>query len=207
MGRLALRGHSTRGAEVISILEMYGGHNYHGAICDNPRLIYFVDDKLRIQSNITCKVNYDEFTILTVEEYNKEFPCRPGEYINIKLDDDKYYSDEIVKIIWGSKEDGPFYITKHGFACTIEDVEYIVPYDESNSSTVDNGQEVPPVMKLYKVIIKTYYFGIRMYELFVLADSEEEMKKVVHNKIRRDDDAEIVNFEEIDLKDTTNRVI
>lgn len=199
MERLAIKGHSTRGAEVVAILEMYGGYNYHGVICDNPHLIYFVDDKFRIQSNITCEVNYDEFIIFTVEEYNKEFPCKVGEYINVKLADDKYCSDEIVKIIWGSKEKGPFYITKHGYARTIEEVEYIVPYD--------NGQEVPPVMKLYKVIIKTYYFGIREYELFVLADSEESMRRTVNYKIRRDDEAEIVKFEEIDLSDTTNRVL
>lgn len=203
MGRLALRGHSIRGAEVISILEMYGGHNYHGAICDNPRLIYFVDDKFRIQSNITCKVNYDEFTILTVEEYNKEFPCRVGEYINIKLDDNKYCSDEIVKIIWGSKEKGPFYITRHGYSRTIEDAEYIVPYDESNCSIVDNGQEVLPVMRLYKVVIETFQLGYKYYTLFVKADSEQSMRRVVLDKIAGDKNAVIYHVEEIDLESRT----
>ena len=72
---------------------------------------------------------------------------------------------------------------------------------------LDDVNEVPPVMKLYKVIIKTYYFGTIGYELFVLADSEESMRTVVNNKIRRDDDAEIVKFEEIDLSDTTNRIL
>lgn len=204
MGRLAFRGHSTRGAEVIAILEMYGGVNYNSALGNNPGGIYFIEAD-NIVSDTIRRVNHEEFTILTLEDYLKKYPCKVGEFVNVNLYNGEYFSDEIVKIIWGSKEEGPFYITKHGYARTIEDVEYIVPYDESKSSIVDNGQEVPPVMKLYKVIIKTYYFGVRKYELFVLADSEKEMKKVVHNKIRRDDDAEILTFEEIDLKDTTNR--
>lgn len=205
MGRLALRGHSTRGAEVIAILEMYGGVNYNNALGNNPNGIYFIEAD-NIVSDTIRRVNYEEFSIFTLEDYLKNYPCKVGEFVNVNLYNGEYFADEIVKIIWGSKEEGPFYITKHGYARTIEDVEYIVSYVDSNSS-IDDGQEVPPVMKLYKVIIKTYYFGVRGYELFVLADSEEEMEKVVHNKIRRDDDAEIVSFEEIDLKDTTNRVI
>lgn len=206
MGRLALRGHSTRGAEVIAILEMYGGVNYNNALGSNPGGIYFIEAD-NIVSDTIRRVNHEEFTILTLEDYLKKYPCKVGEFVNVNLYNGEYFADEIIKIIWGSKEEGPFYITKHGYARTIEDVEYIVPYDESNSSIVDNGQEVPPVMKLYKVTIKTYYFGIRMYELFVLADSDESMRSTVNKKIRRDDDAEIVGFEEIDLKDTTNRVI
>ena len=197
MGRLALRGHSSRGQEVIAILEMYGGINKNQAFGNNPDGIYFIEVD-NIVSDTIRRVNYEEFSIFTLEDYLKNYPCKVGEFINVKLSNGKYFADEIVKIIWGSKEEGPFYITKQGYARTIEDVEYIVPYDE---------QEVPPVMKLYKVTIKTYYFGIRKYELFVLADSEESMRSTVNNKIRRDDDAEIVGFEEIDLKDTTNRVI
>ena len=204
MGRLAIKGHSTRSAEVISILEMYGGYNYHGALCDNPRLIYFVDNKFRIQSDISCKVNYDEFTILTVEEYNKKFPCRVGEYINIKLDDNKYCSDEVVKIIWGSKEEGPFYVTKQGYARTVEGFEYIVPYVEYNSKREREGS---PGMSLYKVTIKTYHFGTKIYELFVLADSIDSMRRTVYDKIYRDDDAEILTYEVINMNDTKCRVL
>ena len=205
MGRLALRGHSTRGAEVIAILEMYGGVNYNNALGNNPGGIYFIEAD-NIVSDTIRRVNYEEFSIFTLEDYLKNYPCKVGEFVNVNLYNGEYFADEIVKIIWGSKEEGPFYITKHGYARTIEDVEYIVSYVDSNSS-IDDGQEVPPVMKLYKVIIKTYYFGVRGYELFVLADSEESMRSAVNKKIRRDDEAEIVSFEEIDLKDTTNRVI
>lgn len=64
-------------------------------------------------------------------------------------------------------------------------------------------------MKLWKIKIKTYYFGIHYYELFVLADTESSMLRTVtlHPLIRKDDDAEIESYEQIDLTDETNRVL
>lgn len=64
-------------------------------------------------------------------------------------------------------------------------------------------------MKLWKVRIRTYYFGIRYYELFVLAGSECEVIKTVNQypMVRKDDDAEIDSCEQIDLTDETNRVL
>lgn len=64
-------------------------------------------------------------------------------------------------------------------------------------------------MKLWKVRIKTYCFGIRFYELFVLADTESNMLRTValHPLVRKDEDAEIDGYEQIDLTDETNRVL
>lgn len=64
-------------------------------------------------------------------------------------------------------------------------------------------------MKLWKVHIKTYYFGIRYYDLFVLADTEDNMLEKVYNhtSYKNDEDAEITYYEEIDLNDTTNRIL
>lgn len=64
-------------------------------------------------------------------------------------------------------------------------------------------------MKLWKVRIKTYYFGIRYYEVFVLSDTESAMLRTVHQypMVRKDEDAEIDSYEQIDLTDETNRVL
>lgn len=64
-------------------------------------------------------------------------------------------------------------------------------------------------MKLWRVKIKTYYFGIYSYELFVLANDEDSMKQTVRNYpiYKRDEDAEIDSYEQIDLNDETNRVL
>jgi hypothetical protein len=64
-------------------------------------------------------------------------------------------------------------------------------------------------MKLWKVHIRTYIFGIRYYDLFVLSDTEGNMLRTVYNHptYRKDDDAEIVEYKEIDLNDSENRVL
>ena len=64
-------------------------------------------------------------------------------------------------------------------------------------------------MKLWRVKIKTYYFGVYSYELFVLANDEDSMKQTVRNypNYKRDEDAEIESYEQIDLTDETNRVL
>ena len=64
-------------------------------------------------------------------------------------------------------------------------------------------------MKLYKVKIKTYNFGIHYYDLFVLSDTESAMLRAVnqHPIVRKDEDAEIESYERIDLTDETNRVL
>lgn len=65
------------------------------------------------------------------------------------------------------------------------------------------------MMKLWKVHIKTYYFGIRYYDLFVLANNESNMLRTVYKYpgYRKDEDAEVVKYEEIDFNDLTNRVL
>ena len=64
-------------------------------------------------------------------------------------------------------------------------------------------------MKLYKVHIRTYLFGIRYYDLFVLANNESNMLRTLygHPLYRNDEDSEIMNYEEINLNDTNNRVL
>ena len=64
-------------------------------------------------------------------------------------------------------------------------------------------------MRLWKVHIRTYYFGIMYYDLFVLANNESNMLRTVYNHptYRRDEDAEIVEYKEVDLTDSENRVL
>ena len=64
-------------------------------------------------------------------------------------------------------------------------------------------------MKLWKVHIRTYLFGIRYYDLFVLANNESNMLRTVYNHplYRNDEDSEIMEYKEIDLNNSENRVL
>lgn len=65
------------------------------------------------------------------------------------------------------------------------------------------------MMRLWKVHIKTYYFGVKYYDLYVLADTESNMLRTTYNHpaYSSDEDAEIVNYEEINFGNCTNRVL
>lgn len=64
-------------------------------------------------------------------------------------------------------------------------------------------------MRLWKVHIRTYRFGIIYYDLFVLADTESDMVRTVykHPSYSNDEDAEIVSYKEVDFNNHTNRVL
>ena len=65
------------------------------------------------------------------------------------------------------------------------------------------------IMKLWKVHIKTYHFGVLYHDLFVLANTESNMLRTVYKypSYSKDEDAEIITYEEIDLNDIENRVL
>jgi hypothetical protein len=65
------------------------------------------------------------------------------------------------------------------------------------------------MMRLWKVHIRTYLFGIRYYDMFVLSDTESNMLRTVykHPVYRKDEDAEVVKYEEVDLNNSENRVL
>lgn len=63
--------------------------------------------------------------------------------------------------------------------------------------------------KLYKLIIKTYTFGVKYYDLFVLADNESDMLRTVSKYLieHYDNDPEILTYTEIDLNDNVSKVL
>lgn len=58
-------------------------------------------------------------------------------------------------------------------------------------------------MKLFKVDIETYYFGLFFYSKYVFAKNEEEARKLIRaaNFYMRDEDAAIKSISEIEPKE------
>jgi hypothetical protein len=73
--KLAIRGHSTRGKEVIEILEMMGGKNkgYIGIDCDE---FYTIEDGYIIQS-----YDWNDCLILSLEEFLEKYPFKVGDKV------------------------------------------------------------------------------------------------------------------------------
>lgn len=82
MAKLAIRGHATRGKEVIEILEMLGGkniHNYNGTFNE----CYVIDNnKICTIYRSVAKIN--GFVIITIEGFLEKFPYKVGDKVQHK---------------------------------------------------------------------------------------------------------------------------
>lgn len=81
MAKLAIKGHATRGEEVIKILEMLGGENPYAISTTVKGLLYTIsiyDNRI-----ISCSPT-DKFVFFTLEEFLKKFPYKVGDKVQHK---------------------------------------------------------------------------------------------------------------------------
>lgn len=78
---LAIKGHATRGKEVIEILEMLGGKNngYNG--CDQL-FYYYIDNNDNIIGTTKLHIG-KSFKIFALEEFIKKFPYKVGDKVKV----------------------------------------------------------------------------------------------------------------------------
>lgn len=100
MGKeLAIKGHQTRGEEVIELLKMMGGKNPYQFNGDKDCAAFVID----IDKNIR-KLLYifdDEYMLFTLEEFLKEYPFKVGDKVHIYVqndDTDGRYDVEVAEI-------------------------------------------------------------------------------------------------------------
>lgn len=99
MTELAIRGHATRGKEIIELLEMLGGKNKYNVDAIRDYCIYFVENGI-ISTLKLNQVLPNQFTIFTLEEFLEKYPYRVGDKVIIKEGDGRYYI--IKNINWHS---------------------------------------------------------------------------------------------------------
>ena len=77
--KLAIKGHPTRGNEVIEILEMMGGKNKYNYKCIEIRVGFTIGSDGSI-----CRVTYNlynEFRVFTLEEFLEKYPFKIGDKV------------------------------------------------------------------------------------------------------------------------------
>lgn len=95
MATLAIKGHETRGKEVIEILEMLGGNNAQGYVGTDEGWYYFIDDDGDVDWFYEAT---PESSILsfTLESFLEKFPYKVGDKVS-----SKYLKNyKIVKMEW-----------------------------------------------------------------------------------------------------------
>ena len=81
--RFAIKGHPTRGKEVIEILKMLGGKNNCDSPADNLGLCYLIDDEFDICAHYFGYDDYEdsELNIFTLEEFLEKYPFKVGDKV------------------------------------------------------------------------------------------------------------------------------
>lgn len=84
MTNLAIRGHATRGKEIIEILEMLGGKNEQGHCGHNPKVAYYIShDRNTILCNCVPNIypNIYKCVDYTLEEFLEKYPYKVGDKV------------------------------------------------------------------------------------------------------------------------------
>lgn len=84
MAQLAIKGHPTRGKEVIEILEMLGGKNVNKLKGENDNAYYFVgliEPEIFIAEKCKLMNIEEEFILFTLEKFLEKFPYKVGDKV------------------------------------------------------------------------------------------------------------------------------
>lgn len=95
MKQLAIKGHPTRGKEVIEILEMLGGKNKYSHKGVDEHYIYYINDIGNICRILEEHLSSDDI-LFTLEEFLKKYPYKVGDKVLI----DKTYFRTVTKMQW-----------------------------------------------------------------------------------------------------------
>lgn len=145
MSQIAIKGHTSRGKEVIEILETLGGKNEFKLPGDTSRAYYVLEyGEIHVSPYI---YGNEPYTFFTLEEFEGKYP--------FKVDDKVIYNEEyIAKIVgmsWDEDVDEVYYsITSHGetFKCP---VDLLQPYKEETIGERENSIVVNIEHKQLKV--------------------------------------------------------
>lgn len=80
--KLAIRGHSTRGKEVIKLLEMMGGSNIHQYNGEANSYSYYISGNVILNDRLSI-IEDDDFEIFNLEEFLEKFPFKVHDLVNI----------------------------------------------------------------------------------------------------------------------------
>ena len=83
MAQLAIKGHPTRGKEVIEILEMLGYVNIHDYIADTDCLFFYGGESIKT-IYYDWVYNCEDMLVFTLEEFLEKFPYKVGDKVQHK---------------------------------------------------------------------------------------------------------------------------
>lgn len=83
MTQLVIKGHATRGEEVIGILKMLGGKNSTKLVGSASSCGYYIDSDGNIAYNFYSSSYFNDAIQFTLEEFLEKYPYKVGDYVYI----------------------------------------------------------------------------------------------------------------------------
>lgn len=138
--KLAIKGHPTRGKEVIEILEMLGGVNgkinrktsetyniYNGdyfihEICDTREVAYYIDFESQIR-RIDIKDITTYFIVYSLEGFLEEHPYKIGDKVNYVKYNDEYPSAYTIQRMRWTGATIEYLLDSSGFSALTKDLQ------------------------------------------------------------------------------------
>lgn len=120
MATLAIKGHPTRGRDIIQLLEMLGGRNSNNCTGQYINRIYFINKYGYIESTDDIKLQLYCATY-NLEEFEEKFPYKVGDKILYKVYG--IYS-KIKSMLWNKEEEQVFYRLESNklFVATVDEL-------------------------------------------------------------------------------------
>jgi hypothetical protein len=151
MSKVAIKGHPSRGKEIIEILEMLGGKNTHDYICNMPDFAYSINEQGIIEWFISRPNSI--YTIFTLEEFLEKYPYKVRDKVKAWVND--YYGVfDIQNIRWSNLTNEVGYKI-HGHWYSVRNLQ---PYKEApmylNRKVNEQAEEIKKILEPVKKIIE-----------------------------------------------------
>lgn len=109
---LGIKGHPTRGDEVIKLLESLGGKNCYRLTGDNDKYFYYISYEYKDKDINNSYIGPDEtegYIIFTLEDFLEKFPYKVGDKVEVWKTEEHFagprpelYKSEIKSMRWNS---------------------------------------------------------------------------------------------------------
>ena len=162
MARLAIKGHETRGKEVIQLLEMLGGNVDKKILSTanigdilNPHVYFFDPDSSdnRIVWYYLLGLEEDgrasEMMFFTLEEFLEKYPYKVGDRVTY-LADKLLETQVITNMRWDSNYDCVLYYLDNYNIIKVDDILYKIGSPEDNIPTIQDKTTVETIKGTFK---------------------------------------------------------
>ena len=148
--KLAIKGHPTRGKEVIELLEMIGGVNSneaYGNLPNNWDVSYYIFKDGVINVSEDKILTKKQFKIFTLEEFLEKFPYKVGDIVETRKDE-----EGVIKQMRWVDNDIVYWVNSHKTCDWTEtlSVDVLDKYNRLNSNDVDVKVESTGFMQVCK---------------------------------------------------------